>query len=122
MDRIGDLAREFGVTLRALRFYEDRGLIHPERSGTTRLYDETQRKRLDVILFCKRIGLSLEDIRTVLALHDDRGDDGPGGGDNEAQRDHLAAIYRQQLDALNARHAETSRTIDELRDRLTRLG
>ena len=48
--KIGDLAREFGVTLRTLRFYEDRGLIHPGRSGTTRLYGAQDRERLMEVL------------------------------------------------------------------------
>ena len=81
--KIGDLAREFDVTLRTLRFYEDRGLINPGRSGTTRLYSAEDRERLRVALFCKRIGLSLGDIRLVLELHDHSDGDGRTVGKNQ---------------------------------------
>jgi DNA-binding transcriptional MerR regulator len=64
---IGDLAREFGVTLRALRFYEHRGLLHPRREGTTRLYDQKEKERLSVILKGKQLGFTLTEIRALLA-------------------------------------------------------
>ena len=64
--RIGDLAREFDITLRTLRFYEDRGLIHPKRDGSTRLYSDYDRSRLSVILLAKKVGFSLVDIQEVL--------------------------------------------------------
>ena len=57
LTRIGDMAREFGVTLRALRFYEDKGLIQPIRHGATRLYRTSDRKRLDFVLLGRRVGL-----------------------------------------------------------------
>ena len=56
---IGDLAREFGVTLRTLRFYEDRGLLSPRRDGTARIYDPRDRERLSVILKGKQLGFTL---------------------------------------------------------------
>ena len=64
---IGDLAREFGVTLRALRFYEDRGLLSPSREGTARIYDARDRDRLSVILKGKQLGFTLVEIRDMLA-------------------------------------------------------
>ena len=64
---IGDLAREFGVTLRALRFYEDRGLLSPRRDGTVRIYDARDRDRLSVILKGKQLGFTLTEIRAMLA-------------------------------------------------------
>jgi len=64
---IGDLAREFGVTLRALRFYEDRGLLSPSREGTARVYDAGDRARLSVILKGKQLGFTLVEIRDMLA-------------------------------------------------------
>lgn len=69
--RIGDLAREFDVTLRTLRFYEDRGLIAPSRSGSTRLYSGADRQRLKLILLVKRIGFSLSEIEEILAFEDE---------------------------------------------------
>jgi DNA-binding transcriptional MerR regulator len=64
---IGDLAREFGVTLRTLRFYEDRGLLSPRRDGTARIYDLRDRDRLSVILKGKQLGFTLTEIRAMLA-------------------------------------------------------
>jgi DNA-binding transcriptional MerR regulator len=64
---IGDLAREFGVTLRTLRFYEDRGLLSPRREGTQRIYDARDRDRLSVILKGKQLGFTLTEIRAMLA-------------------------------------------------------
>jgi len=64
---IGDRAREFGVTLRTLRFYEDRGLLSPRRDGTARIYDLRDRDRLSVILKGKQLGFTLTEIRAMLA-------------------------------------------------------
>jgi len=63
----GDLAREFGVTLRTLRFYEDRGLLSPRREGTARIYDARDRARLSVILKGKQLGFTLTEIRAMVA-------------------------------------------------------
>ncbi len=65
---IGELCDEFGVTARALRFYEDEALIAPERRGTQRLYSDRDRARLAWILRGKRVGLSLADIKELLDL------------------------------------------------------
>src|ERR1044072_8467383 len=67
---IGEMCEAFGVTARALRFYEDEKLIAPERRGTTRLYTDRDRARLIWILRGKRVGFSLNDIRELLDLYD----------------------------------------------------
>ena len=67
---IGEMCDAFGVTARALRFYEDEELIAPERRGTTRLYTDRDRARLTWILRGKRVGFSLTDIRELLDLYD----------------------------------------------------
>lgn len=67
--RIGDLAREFGVTLRTLRFYEDRGLLSPERRGTTRLYSRRDRMRLRLVLICKILGFSLTEAKQIIEIY-----------------------------------------------------
>ncbi len=67
---ITDLAEEFGVTARALRFYEDEGLISPERQGLARIYSRRDRARLAWILRGKRVGFSLTDIREMIDLYD----------------------------------------------------
>ena len=70
---IGDLAREFGVSLRALRFYEDRGLLSPVRMGSSRIYDGRQRTRLELILKGKQLGFTLTEIRALLERQEREG-------------------------------------------------
>ncbi len=67
---IGELTREFGVTARTLRYYEERGLLRPRRAGQRRLYDRGDRTRLRLILRGRRLGFSLEDIEQIVALYD----------------------------------------------------
>lgn len=67
---ITDLSEEFGVTARALRFYEDEGLISPERQGLARIYSRRDRARLAWILRGKRVGFSLTEIREMIDLYD----------------------------------------------------
>ena len=66
---ISALAKEFGITPRAIRFYESRGLLSPERVGTTRRYSKRDRARLMLILRGKRLGFSLAEIREYLQLY-----------------------------------------------------
>ena len=67
---VTELARETGVTARAIRFYESKGLLHPQRAGTTRIYTHRDRGRLQLILRGKRLGFSLTDIGDYLNLYD----------------------------------------------------
>lgn len=67
---ISDLCTEFAVTPRALRFYEDEGLIGPERRGTQRVYSHADRARLAWILRGKRVGFSLGEIKEMIDLYD----------------------------------------------------
>ena len=67
---IGDLAREFGVTLRTLRFYEDKLLLNPKRQGQSRLYSRRDRARLKLVLMGKKVGFSLTEIKDMLDLYD----------------------------------------------------
>lgn len=67
---IGDLAREFDVTTRTIRFYEDQGLITPERRGQTRIYKQKDRVRLKLILRGKRLGFTLAETRTLFDMYD----------------------------------------------------
>src|SRR5512141_2379800 len=67
---ISDLAQEFALTTRAIRFYEDEGLIAPTRSGRNRVYTARERTRLKLILRGKRLGLSLSEIREILDLYE----------------------------------------------------
>lgn len=67
---IGDLAEEFGTTLRTLRFYEQKGLISPRHEGTTRVYSAEDRARLALVLKGKRLGFTLGEIAAMLAARD----------------------------------------------------
>src|SRR5260370_40234631 len=67
---IGELSREFGVTLRALRFYENKGLISPHRAGLNRLYSQGDRTRLALILKGKKLGFTLGEIRQMIAAEE----------------------------------------------------
>jgi len=104
---IGEMCDEFGVTGRALRFYEDEALIAPERRGTQRLYTDRDRARLAWILRGKRVGLSLADIKELLDLYD--------VGDNR-QTQRLKTIERcqDQVDRLKRQRVDIEATIKEL--------
>jgi DNA-binding transcriptional MerR regulator len=67
---IAALAKEFGITTRAIRFYESRGLISPQRVGTTRRYSKRDRARLILILRGRNLGFTVEDVGEYLALYD----------------------------------------------------
>lgn len=96
---IRQLCREFAVTARALRFYEDKGLLAPERRGTTRIYSARDRARLQLILRGKRVGFSLAEIAELLALYDRQ----DGGATQMAAslvkfRDRITDLKRQRED------------------------
>ncbi|WP_300378098.1 MerR family DNA-binding transcriptional regulator [Henriciella sp.] len=87
---ISELAREFGITPRALRFYEDKDMLHPARDGMTRVYSHRDRARVTIIVRMKRLGLPLADIREILDLY--------GLGDNErAQKRKTLEKFRNQV-------------------------
>jgi DNA-binding transcriptional MerR regulator len=69
---ISQLASEFALTTRAIRFYEDEGLVAPRRHGQARIYGERERTRIKLILRGKRLGLALAEIREILDLYDSR--------------------------------------------------
>lgn len=68
---IAEVAQEFGVTHRAIRHYEELGLLSPERRGTQRIYHRRDRTRLALIMRGRRIGFPLEEIRTIIDMYDD---------------------------------------------------
>ncbi|HMK68914.1 MAG TPA: MerR family DNA-binding transcriptional regulator [Stellaceae bacterium] len=104
---IGDLAAEFEVSQRAIRFYEDQGLLKPQRIGANRVYTHGDRARLALILRGKRLGFSLADIKEMLDLYD-------------VDPDHLEQL-RVTLDKGRARIAELERQRAEIDATLVEL-
>ena len=117
--RIGDLAREFDVTLRTLRFYEDKGLLRPTRNGVTRIYSKRDRARLKLILLGKRLGFSLTEVKRMIELYDPH-------GKNETQLrvalekgQAQMRILEEQRAHLETAISELQRTIDVVREMLS---
>ena len=104
---ISDLSDEFGVTARALRFYEDEGLIAPERRGTQRIYSHRDRARLAWILRGKRVGFSLGEIREMIDLYD-------VGDNRRAQRQATIDRCRGRIALLERQKHDIDAAIAEL--------
>lgn len=109
---ISELSREFEVTPRALRFYEDKGLLAPARDGLNRVYSYRDRGRLQIILHGKRVGLSLNDIKDILDLYkiDQRGQA-------------LTALkkYKERVVALEAQRLDIDAAIKIVQDHIGNL-
>ena len=104
---IADLAKEFGISTRAIRFYEAKGLLSPERVGATRIFRRRDRARLILILRGKRLGFSLRDISDYLSLYD---------ADRSQQVNLLTAKVDERLASLEAQLVDLQTTIAELRE------
>lgn len=109
---ISDLSAEFDITPRALRFYEDEGLIAPQRRGTARLYSQRDRARLAWILRGKRVGFSLGEIREMIDLYDI-------GDGRRAQRAITVERCRDRVALLEAQKRDIDAAIGELSDFIT---
>ena len=108
---ISDLAREFDLTTRAIRFYEDMGLLQPARSGPggrNRIYSARDRTRLKLTLRAKRLGLSLTEARDIIDMYDSPRDTGP-------QLRKFLSILAQHRQQLEEQMAELQANLDEVR-------
>ena len=106
---IAELADAFGITTRTIRFYEDKGLLKPQRVGGQRVYTEADRKRLKLILRAKTIGTKLSDIKTFLELY---GQEGEG---RVRQLEFVINMTAQEIERLEEKKAEIETTLNELR-------
>jgi len=96
---IGELAREFDVTPRAIRFYEDQGLLAPKRSGQRRIYAARDRTRLKLTLRGKRLGLTLSEIRELLDMYEP-------GRDERPQLERFLAVLENHKTSLEQQRAQ----------------
>ena len=104
---ISDLAREFGVTTRAIRFYEDEGLLSPGRSGRQRVYTSRDHVRLKLIVRGKRRGFSLNEVREIIEMYDlDSGESG--------QLRYFLEQIKNRREALKQQRHDIELTLDEL--------
>ncbi len=106
---IGELSEDAGVTARAIRFYEARGLLSPRRIGTTRSYSARDRARLHLILRGKNLGFTLEDIAEYLALYD-------ADPAQIAQTQLLLTKVEEAICGLQTKRADIERALRDLRD------
>lgn len=103
---ITQLCREFGATPRALRFYEEQGLLSPARRDTSRVYSYKDRARLKLILRGRRVGLSIAEIRDILDTYDE---EGTAAQDAEALR-----IHKRRVEELQAQRRDVEEAIETL--------
>src|SRR5690349_5074478 len=104
---IRDLTKEFEVSARTLRFYEEKGLLAPRRNGEKRLYSRRDRTRLRYVLMGKRVGFSLQEVREMLDLYD-------LGDGQRTQLQVALAKFQERAAGLEAQRVEIDRAIAEL--------
>ncbi|HEX2648703.1 MAG TPA: MerR family DNA-binding transcriptional regulator [Burkholderiales bacterium] len=104
---ISELAREFDVTPRAIRFYEDHGLLAPKRDGQRRIYSPRDRTRLKLTLRGKRLGLSLSEIRELIDLYEP-------GRDERPQLERFLAVLQEHTGSLLQQRADIEAQLSEL--------
>ncbi|WP_435371360.1 MerR family transcriptional regulator [Mesorhizobium liriopis] len=107
LTRIGDMAQRFGVSLRTLRFYEDKGLLSPQREGNTRLYTRRDRARMSIIMLGRKVGFSLRDVKQIIDLYDPK-------GPNTKQFRFALDKSEKQLNRLHKQRTQLDEAIGEL--------
>jgi len=104
---IGELAREFDVTPRTIRFYEDQGLLAPRRAGQRRIYAQRDRTRLKLTLRGKRLGLSLSEIRELIDMYEP-------GRDERPQLERFLSVLEAHKATLLQQRADLEAQLSEL--------
>ncbi|HEY3800210.1 MAG TPA: MerR family transcriptional regulator [Caulobacteraceae bacterium] len=110
---ITQMGREFGVTARALRYYEQLGLLSPGRRREARVYSYRDRVRLKLVLKGRRAGFTLTEVRDLLEVYDKQG--------LEAQQAMALPRFKARLEALEQDRAHLTDTIDRLKDAASRM-
>ena len=105
---IGELAQEFDLTTRALRFYEDCGLVTPQRSGRNRIYTARDRTRLKLTLRGKRLGLTLAEVKDLVGMYE-------SPRDTEPQLKKLLVVLAEHRSQLEQQLTDLHLTLDEVR-------
>ncbi|AHV94308.1 MerR family transcriptional regulator [Bordetella holmesii] len=104
---ISELAREFDITPRTIRFYEDQGIVSPQREGRNRIYGARDRTRLKLALRGKRLGLQLSEIRSLIDMYD-------GPSDNAAQLRQYLSVLAQHRATLEQQQRDIEDTLAEI--------
>ncbi len=104
---ISELAREFDVTPRTIRFYEDQGIVSPAREGRNRIFGPRDRTRLKLALRGKRLGLQLSEILTLIDMYD-------GPGDTEVQLRQYLTVLEQHRATLEQQRRDIDDTLQEI--------
>ncbi|QVQ25368.1 MerR family transcriptional regulator [Achromobacter deleyi] len=104
---ISELSREFDVTPRTIRFYEDQGIVSPAREGRNRVFGPRDRTRLKLALRGKRLGLQLSEILTLIDMYD-------GPGDTEVQLRQYLAVLEQHRATLEQQRRDIDDTLQEI--------
>ncbi|CAB3885352.1 MerR family transcriptional regulator [Achromobacter denitrificans] len=104
---ISELAREFDVTPRTIRFYEDQGIVSPAREGRNRIFGPRDRTRLKLALRGKRLGLQLSEILTLIDMYD-------GPGDTEVQLRQYLSVLQQHRATLEQQRRDIEDTLQEI--------
>lgn len=104
---ISELASEFSITPRTIRFYEDQGIVSPERDGLTRVYHSRDRTRLKLALRGKRLGLQLSEILSLIDMYD-------GPGDTTAQLRHYMKVLKEHKRVLRQQQKDLEQTLAEI--------
>lgn len=106
---ISDLAAEFGVTTRTIRFYEEKGLLKPQRKGTRRIYSPSDRTKLRLILRGKRLGLRLDESAEIILMYG-------SPANNRKQLETLIARFREKRNELERQRKDLDALLQELAD------
>ena len=109
---ISELAREFGITPRTIRFYEDQGIVSPAREGRNRVYHPRDRTRLKLALRGKRMGFQLSEILDLINMYDASTDN------TDAQLQHYVSVLEKHRETLEQQRRDLDQTLSEIDNQL----